>query len=293
MATVPRPEYTWTCRGRSLRVGGIRTRVMGILNCTPDSFSDGGRFADARAAVEAGLRMAQEGADILDIGGESSRPGAEPVPADGEIRRVAPVIEGLRASGCTLPISIDTCKAEVARAALEAGADIVNDIRALSDPGMPAVVRATGAGVVLMHMRGEPRTMQDDPRYGDVLADVGAFLAARAAQARAEGIAAEAIVLDPGIGFGKTAQHNWMLLEGMARMPAPARPWLIGASRKRFIGDALGRPPAGRRAGSLAVAVWAVLRGASIIRTHDVKETCDAVAMADRMREIEATHGVD
>ncbi|MBP7274756.1 MAG: dihydropteroate synthase [Kiritimatiellae bacterium] len=266
---------------------------MGILNCTPDSFSDGGRFADARAAVEAGLHMASDGADIIDIGGESSRPGAETIPASEEIRRVAPVIEGLRAAGCATPISIDTCKADVARAALEAGADIINDIRALADPGMAAVARATGAGVVLMHMRGEPRTMQDDPRYGDVLADVGAFLAARAAHACAEGMAADALVLDPGIGFGKTSEHNWALLEGLARIPAPPRPWLIGASRKRLIGDALGRPPEERMAGSLAVAVWAVLRGASIIRTHDVKETCDAVALADRMRQVEATHGVD
>ncbi len=293
MSVAPRPEQAWTFRGRSLRVGGGRTRVMGILNCTPDSFSDGGRFAGPRDAIEAGLRMAEEGADFLDIGGESSRPGAESVPVPEEIRRVVPVIGGLRAAGCALPISVDTCKAGVARAALEAGADIVNDIRALADPGMAGIVRAFGAGIVLMHMRGEPRTMQADPRYADVLAEVGSFLGARAAVARSAGIPDDAIVLDPGIGFGKTAEHNWTLLEGFTRMGAPARPWLLGVSRKRFIGDLTGRPAGDRRAGSLAAAVWAVLRGAAIIRAHDVKETCDGVRMADRMRAEGTPHGMD
>lgn len=293
MLTVPRPEHTWTFRGRSLRVGGACTRVMGILNCTPDSFSDGGRFSGAADAVEAGLRMKEEGADVLDIGGESSRPGAEPVPAGEEIRRVVPVITGLRAAGCVLPISIDTCKAEVARAALDAGADIVNDIRALADPGMAETVRACGAGLVLMHMKGEPRTMQSEPRYSDALAEVGSFLKERVSHARSAGISSDAIVLDPGIGFGKTAEHNWILLQGFAGMVAPARPWLLGVSRKRFIGDVTGRPAGDRLAGSLAAAVWAVLRGAAIIRAHDVKETCDAVRMADRMRASGSAHGMD
>jgi dihydropteroate synthase len=281
----------WRCRDRTLICGGPRTLVMGVLNVTPDSFSDGGRFAGVSAAAEAGMALVSDGADLLDIGGESSRPGAVPVSAEEEIRRVIPVLLALRAAGCPVPVSVDTCKSVVARAALEAGADIVNDITALRDPEMISVVRDHGAGAILMHMRGGPRTMQAAPIYRNVAEEVDAFLRGRLEAVVAAGIGAERIALDPGIGFGKTAEHNLRLLADLPRPDSPARPWVLGISRKSLVGAVTGRPAGERGAGSLAFAVYGALRGASILRAHDVKETCDAVRVADTMRAGEAVHG--
>ncbi len=219
--------------------------LMGIVNVTPDSFSDGGAFLGTEAAVAHALRLAAAGADIVDIGGESTRPGAAPVALEQELERVVPVLEGIRAAGLGARVSIDTCKAAVARAALAAGAGIVNDVTALrGDPEMAAVVAASGADCCLMHMLGEPRTMQSDPRYGDVVDEVRAFLEQRLAFAVDAGIAEERIMLDPGIGFGKTVSHNLALIERLDEIAAIGRPVLIGTSRKSFIGRVLTRAPA-------------------------------------------------
>ncbi len=281
----------WRIGGRCLETGD-RTLVMGVLNVTPDSFSDGGRYLDPSAALERGLAMVAEGADILDVGGESTRPGAVAVDPADETARVVPVIRALRAA-TDLPISIDTRHATVAGAALEAGADIVNDVSALADPRMPGVVREAGAGLVLMHMRGEPATMQEAPAYADVVAEVDAFLRARLATAVGQGIAAESVVLDPGIGFGKTLEHNLRLLAALPRLAAAERPLLVGVSRKAVVGRITGCEVGDRRAGSLALAVYAALRGAAVVRVHDVKETCDAMRVADRMRTEERAHGLE
>jgi len=261
-----------------------RTAVMAVLNVTPDSFFDGGRHFDAGRAVAAGMAMAAAGADIIDIGGESSRPGAEPVSQVEELARVIPVIQGLRQQ-CALPISIDSYKEPVARAALDAGADIVNDISALGfDPSMAPMVANEKVPVVLMHMRGTPRTMQADPQYVDVVREVRDFLAERLYDAMDVGIGADAIVLDPGIGFGKTVEHNIQLLRGLTILGALGQPLLVGVSRKTFIGKILGLEPDQRLEGSLAAGVAAVLGGANIIRVHDVVETCRAVRIADALR---------
>lgn len=256
---------------------------MGVLNVTPDSFSDGGRFCALDAALAQAQRMREEGADIVDVGGESSRPGAEPVPAEVEAERVLPVIEALARDGRYV-ISVDTRKASVARAALERGAHIVNDISALGDPEMAAAVREYGAGLILMHMRGEPRTMQDDPRYADVVAEVRAFLAERRRLAEAAGISAESLALDPGFGFGKTLEHNLALLACLSKLAAQDRPVVVGVSRKRMLGALTGRPVEERLAAGLAALTAAVLQGARVVRVHDVKESCDAVRVADRLR---------
>jgi dihydropteroate synthase len=249
--------------------------VMGVVNVTPDSFSDGGLFLDADAAVAHGEQLVAEGADILDVGGESTRPGAEPVSADEEIRRVIPVIE--RLSGT---VSVDTSKAEVARRALEAGATIVNDVSALRfDPAMAGVAAGADA-VCLMHMLGEPRTMQDDPRYDDVVSDVKSFLEERLAFAVAQGIAEERVWLDPGIGFGKTLDHNLELLRRLGEIVAIGRPVVIGTSRKSFLGRLTGKPEAERVSGTIATNVLALERGASIFRVHDVAQTADALRVA-------------
>ncbi|HEX6769730.1 MAG TPA: dihydropteroate synthase [Candidatus Binatia bacterium] len=261
-----------------------RTAVMAVINVTPDSFFDGGRHFDAGRAVAAGLAMAEAGADVIDIGGESTRPGAEPVSQADELARVIPVIQGLRLQ-CALPISIDSYKAPVARAALDAGADIVNDISALGfDPEMAPLVANEKVPVVLMHMRGTPRTMQADPQYADVVREVRDFLAERLYDAMDAGIDAGSIVLDPGIGFGKTVEHNLQLLRGLSILSALGQPLLVGVSRKTFIGKILGLEPEQRLEGSLAAAVAAVLAGANIIRVHDVAETCRAVRIADALR---------
>ena len=261
-----------------------RTVVMAVLNVTPDSFYDGGRHFDTVRAIADGLALAQAGADVIDVGGESSRPGAEPVSEAAELARVIPVIEGLRRV-CGVPISIDSCKAPVARAALDAGADIVNDISALGfDPAMAALVANEKVPVVLMHMRGTPRTMQADPQYHDVVREVRDFLAERLYDAMDAGIDADSVILDPGIGFGKTIEHNIQLLRSLPVLAALGQPLLVGVSRKAFIGKILGLTADQRLEGSLAAAVAAVLGGANIVRVHDVAETCRAVRVADALR---------
>jgi dihydropteroate synthase len=250
---------------------------MGIVNVTPDSFSDGGVNLDPDAAAAATRRMVEEGAAIVDLGGESTRPGAEGVSVDEELRRVVPVLERL---GGAVPLSIDTSKAEVARRALDLGAELVNDVTALrGDPAMAEVVAGSDAYLCLMHMLGEPRTMQDDPRYDDVVSDVKAFLEERLAFAVAAGIAEERICVDPGIGFGKTVQQNVELLNRLGELTGLGRPLLFGASRKRFLGRLLGDPEAtvGPLPASIAAAVIAVAAGATIVRVHDVRETVEAL----------------
>jgi dihydropteroate synthase len=252
---------------------------MGIVNVTPDSFSDGGLFLDAEAAIAHGRELLTEGAHILDIGGESTRPGAEPVPADEEIRRVVPVIEALVDTGAR--ISIDTTKAEVARRALAAGATIVNDVSALRfDPELAAVTAEAGATCVLMHMLGEPRTMQVDPRYDEVVADVKSFLEERLAYAVAQGVPEEKIWLDPGIGFGKTLEHNLELIARLDEIVAIGRPVVFGASRKSFLEKLTGRLVDERLAGTIAANIVAYDRGAQVFRVHDVAPTVDALKVA-------------
>ncbi len=261
-----------------------RTAVMGILNVTPDSFYDGGRHRGADKAVSNALAMIEAGADIIDIGGESTRPGATPVPLDDELGRVLPVIRGLRRV-TNLPISIDTTKAPVARAALAEGADIVNDISALRfDPDMVNLVAAENVPIILMHMTGTPRTMQLEAHYGDVVAEVRNFLATRIDFATERGVKREKIIIDPGIGFGKTTEHNLALLRGLAGLASLGQPLLVGASRKAFIGKILNAVPDERLEGSLAAAVAAVLAGAHMIRAHDVKETLRVIRVADAIR---------
>jgi dihydropteroate synthase len=261
-----------------------RTAVMGIVNVTPDSFSDGGKFFDADTAADHGVRLEEEGADVVDIGGESTRPGAEPVAVEEEIRRVVPVIQKLRAK-IKIPISIDTVKSEVARAALDAGADIVNDVSALRvDAAMAALVAREGVPVILMHMQGTPRTMQQNPSYTDVVSEVAGFLKERADYATRCGIAEENIIIDPGIGFGKNVEHNLALLRGLPALAALGLPLLVGASRKAFIGRLLDVGAEERLEGSLAAAVAAALAGANMIRVHDVKEAVRALCIADAVR---------
>jgi dihydropteroate synthase len=262
---------------------GRRPLVMGILNVTPDSFSDGGRFSAVDTAVARGLELVRQGADLLDIGGESTRPGSQPVPAEEELRRVVPVVEAL-AARLTVPLSVDTYKAEVARQGLAAGARIVNDVTALrGDPAMIEVVRGSRAGVILMHMQGTPATMQDAPHYDDVSADLRRFFEERLHHLSASGIACRQAVLDPGIGFGKTRTHNLEILARLAEFQSLGRPICLGVSRKGFMGSLLDNRPVDQRlAGSLAAACWATLRGAvQVLRVHDVQETCDAVRVIE------------
>ncbi len=252
---------------------------MGVINVTPDSFSDGGRHLDPREAIAAGRRMVQEGAALVDVGGESTRPGSEGVSLDEELRRVVPVLEGLAG----LPLSIDTAKAEVAGRALALGAELVNDVTALrGDPELAGVVADAGSYLCLMHMRGEPRTMQVDPRYEDVAADVTAFLEQRLAVAVAAGIPEERICLDPGIGFGKTVEQNFELVRRLDVLLALGRPVVVGFSRKSSLGRVLGDPEAttGTLAASIAAAVAAFERGATILRVHDVREHVEALRVA-------------
>ena len=258
-----------------------RPRIMGVLNVTPDSFSDGGRHLASSAALGAARAMAAAGADILDIGGESTRPGADPVPFAEEVARVVPVIAALRAEGFALPISVDTRNAAVARAAFDAGADLFNDVSALShDPESLAVAADSGSAVCLMHAKGDPKTMQDAPAYDDVLLDVFDYLEARVAAAEAAGIPRSRLLVDPGIGFGKTLSHNLALIRGLSLLHGLGCAILFGASRKRFIGTLGAAPdPAERMPGSIAVALEALRQGAQVIRVHDVKETRQAVAL--------------
>lgn len=265
---------------RRLRCGRFvlsleRPLVMGVLNVTPDSFSDGGRHASLEAATRHARRLIDEGADLLDIGGESTRPGAAPVPPDEEIRRVVPVLDALR--DCGRPLSVDTRRPEVMRAALEHGADLINDIDALQASGALDAVRASDCAVCLMHMQGEPGTMQQAPHYDDVVGEVEDFLAGRVSAAVEGGIDRDRIVIDPGIGFGKTLRHNLQLLGALDELAALGLPVLVGVSRKSMIGVLTGRDVDHRLAGSLSAMLAAVLRGARIVRVHDVAETRDAL----------------
>jgi len=253
-----------------------RPRVMGIVNVTPDSFSDGGKYSSVDLAVEHALQLIAEGADILDIGGESTRPGAEPVSLDEELRRVVPVIEAL-SKVTTVPLSIDTYKPEVMRAAIEAGADIVNDICALRENGALEIVAASNAGICLMHMQGVPQTMQLNPQYEDVVAEVKQFLADRVAACLAHGIAGERITLDPGFGFGKTTAHNVALIQHLDRFSELGFPLLVGLSRKAVLGRIAGGDEQQRLHAGLAASVISVMKGAKIVRVHDVKATVDAL----------------
>ena len=257
-----------------------RFRLMGIVNVTPDSFSDGGLWLDPQAAVEHGVELEREGAAIVDVGGESTRPGAEPVGTEAELRRVQPVVEGLASRLSSATISIDTAKASVAAAAIAAGATLVNDVTALGgDPEMAHVVASAGCDVCLMHMQGEPRTMQANPSYGDVVDDVKAFLEQRMAAAVDAGVSEERIILDPGIGFGKTVNHNLELISRLDEIAALGKPVLLGTSRKRFIGAVTGADTADRLPGSLASAVLGLERGATIFRVHDVAPTLAALRL--------------
>jgi dihydropteroate synthase len=266
------------------RLDLTRPAVMGILNVTQDSFSDGGRFRNPNAALAHAREMVQAGAAIVDVGGESTRPGASPVSLQEELDRVLPVITAIRAELDVL-ISIDTMKPAVMTAAVIAGASMINDVNALQAPGAIDAVAATQAAVCVMHMQGVPQTMQAQPQYGEVVADVQQFLNARVAVCMAAGIPANRIVLDPGFGFGKTLEHNIALLNGLKALTSGPYPVLVGLSRKSIIGKILGRPVEQRLAGSLALATLAAVRGARIIRSHDVAETLDAVTMAWATRE--------
>ncbi len=256
---------------------------MGVVNVTPDSFSDGGTLAEADDAVALGLRLAGEGADIIDVGGESTRPGSDPVPIDEELERVVPVVAGLASAAPDgVALSVDTRRPEVARAAIGAGASIVNDVTAARDPAMFEVVAGSGAGLVLMHMLGEPKTMQDDPRYDDVVAEVRDFLAGRIGAAVAAGIARDRICVDPGIGFGKDLAHNLALLHDIASFGALRVPVLVGASRKRFLGTLTGvDDPAARLEGTAGAVAWCAANGVDVVRVHDVLEMTRVVRVVD------------
>lgn len=267
----------WSCRDRALDLGA--PVVMGVLNVTPDSFSDGGHFRERDAALAHARRMIGEGAGIIDIGGESTRPGAATAGLDEELTRVIPVIEALRKES-PVYISIDTSKPAVMRAACAAGADIINDVRAFAEPGALAAAADTRAGICLMHMLGEPRTMQIAPRYADVVAEVAAFLAQRIAACRAAGIPLERLAADPGFGFGKTVPHNLALLKHLAGLRDLGVPLVVGLSRKSMLAKLTGRGVDERTAGSVALAAIAVLNGARIVRAHDVAATVDAVRVA-------------
>ena len=270
------------CRGKTLTFGE-HTHVMGILNVTPDSFSDGGHYLDANRAVAHAKAMVAEGATLIDIGGESSRPGAVPVPEEEELSRVVPVIRAL-AGAVDVPLSVDTYKACVARHALEAGAHLVNDITALhGDAEMAAVVAEMEAGVILMHIQGTPRTMQLAPHYDDVVNEIRQWLQARVQLAEASGIAPERIIADPGIGFGKTTAHNLEILKRLDAFRELGKPMLIGTSRKAFIGNVLDLPLDKRIEGTVATVCWAIAHGADIVRVHDVKAVSRAARMTDAL----------
>jgi dihydropteroate synthase len=260
-----------------------RPLIMGVLNITPDSFSDGGRFLDPGQALAQGQVLVEQGADILDVGGESTRPGAEPVPLAVELDRVLPVLEGLRA--LEVPISVDTYKPAVMRAALRAGASMINDINALQAEGALDAVRASDCAVCLMHKQGDPQTMQDNVRYDDVVREVGDFLAERAQACTAAGIARERIVLDPGFGFGKRSVHNLELLRNLRMLMAPGFPLLVGLSRKSTLGKLTNKPVAERTIASVTAALLAVQRGAAIVRVHDVVQTRDALSILGHVTE--------
>ena len=248
---------------------------MGVVNVTPDSFSDGGRFFDPSRAIEHGFMLRDEGADLVDVGGESTRPGALPVPADEELRRVIPVVQALAKQG--VAVSVDTMKSEVMRAAIDAGCVVVNDVCGFRGEGAIEAVAKANVGVVAMHMQGTPGTMQKSPHYDDVVGEVTLFLLERARTLEKAGVARDRIVLDPGFGFGKTVEHNKQLFHALPQLASHGYPILAGVSRKKMIGDFTGRPAGERTAGSVAAALLAVQNGASIVRVHDVRETVDAI----------------
>ena len=269
------PTFSWTCRDRIL-APCRRPLLMGILNVTPDSFSDGGRFADHDRAIAHGLQMLKDGADLIDVGGESTRPGAATVSPDEEMKRIIPVIEALcRTAGAV--VSVDTMKAPVAQAAMEAGACVINDVSALThDPDMKHVAKRYGAGVVLMHMRGTPQTMQKEPHYTDVVGEVSAYLGDRVRTLSGEGLRLGTLAIDPGIGFGKTMEHNLELLSQLEVLAELGLPLVVGVSRKSFIGKITGCEVDQRLAGSLAALSFCALKGAGVLRVHDVKESKQA-----------------
>ncbi len=270
---MPAPVAELSCAGRTLSLA--RPLVMGVLNVTPDSFSDGGRFVRLQSAIEHGLAMIADGAALIDVGGESTRPGAEPVSLEEELARVVPVVRALSAAAAV--ISVDTSKPEVMAEAAAAGAGLINDVRALRAPGALAAARDSGCAVCLMHMQGEPRTMQHAPLYEDVVAEVAQFLSARLAACRAAGIPAGRLLIDPGFGFGKSFEHNLTLLKGLPALTRLGAPLMAGLSRKSMLGTLTGRAAGERLYGSLALAVVAALKGARIIRAHDVAATVDAL----------------
>jgi dihydropteroate synthase len=283
LAVCERKLYTVKLRGKALELGR-RTLVMGILNITPDSFSDGGRFADYERALARAFELISAGADILDVGGESTRPGSNPVPLPVELERVIPIIRAVRESS-GIPISIDTNKSEVALQSLAAGADIINDVSALRfDPGMARAAAESGAPVILMHMLGAPRTMQIDPVYESVLSQITAFLEERMKFAVQNGIERSQIIVDPGIGFGKTVTHNLKIIRDLDSFSCMDRPIMLGASRKRFIGKILGRSEDERELGTAVVNAFCIAAGAHIIRVHDVAFHREAVDLADAVR---------
>ncbi len=260
-------------------------RIMGIVNVTPDSFSDGGNLPDARAAIAHALRLLDEGAEVIDIGGESTRPGAQPVSVDEELSRVVPVIEALR--GCSAVLSVDTRHLGVMRAAIEAGADMINDVEALAAPGALELAANTGVAVCLMHMQGQPDSMQQHPVYGDVVDEVEQFLRSKVALAEQAGIASESIVIDPGFGFGKSLTHNLQLLRHLGRLKLIGKPLLAGMSRKSMLGQVTGRPVAEREYAGLAAHLYALRQGASLFRVHDVAAMRDAILVWQAIGESE------
>lgn len=266
----------WQCRDKILEITD-RPEVMGILNVTPDSFSDGGAYTDVDSAIDAGIGMYEDGAGIIDVGGESTRPGAAAVSEQEETDRVIPVIEGLCKSTQAV-ISIDTMKSAVARRALDAGADVINDVSAFThDSGMIGAARDTGAGIILMHMLGSPRTMQQDPQYGNVVKEVSQYLCDRVRVLVAEGILPQTLAVDPGIGFGKTVEHNLQLLTGLKALTGQNMPVIVGLSRKSFLGKITGRNINERLAGSLAGLAFCVMNGVHVVRVHDVRESVDVI----------------
>lgn len=284
MAVLPRPLFTLALKSRALELGR-RTLIMGILNVTPDSFSDAGAFFDREKAIQRALEMIAEGAELLDIGGESTRPGSEPVSAEVELERVLPVIEAIRRES-DIPLSIDTTKAEVARQALTAGADLINDISALRfDERMVQIAADSGAPLILMHMQGTPRTMQENPLYASLFSEIIAFLEERIRFATDHGVARSQIVVDPGIGFGKNLRHNLLLVRSLEKFHCLDRPLLLGASRKRFIGAVLERPVTEREIGTAVAHSFAIAAGVHLLRTHEVALHREVALMADAIRE--------
>jgi dihydropteroate synthase len=286
-----REEFVLRCRGGDLHLG-TRTLVMGVINVTPDSFSDGGHFLDSHRAIEHGLRMVEEGADIIDVGGESSRPGSDPVSLDEELARIIPVIEAL-ASQLQIPISVDTYKAQVAERAIEAGAQIINDISGLRfDPHMPSVAARFDTPLIIMHIKGTPKTMQQNPSYEDLMGEIIAYLQEGIALAeRMGGVDPHQMIVDPGIGFGKRVEDNLMILKRLDELTCLGRPLMIGTSRKSFIGTVLDREVDQRAIGTLATVAVSVLKGAHIVRVHDVAPARQAVDMVDAVINAEGWGG--